>query len=102
MIDDDFVFLQDWYARHCDGDWEHDERIQIRTIDNPGWRLSINVEDTELSGRSMLAIRTEVDANDWIHCWHEQDVFNAACGPGNLPQALSAFRTFAESASEPR
>lgn len=28
--------LQNWYTQYCDGDWEHNEIINIHTIDNPG------------------------------------------------------------------
>jgi hypothetical protein len=29
-------FIVAWFARHCDGDWEHDLGIRIATLDNPG------------------------------------------------------------------
>ena len=38
--------LQDWYNARCDGDREH--RYGIGTTDNPGWRLSIDLEGTAL------------------------------------------------------
>jgi hypothetical protein len=45
--------LQSWYESHCDGDWEHDKRIRIGTLDNPGWRVYINLADNLLPlGRS--------------------------------------------------
>lgn len=31
------TWLTRWYARHCDGYWEHPPRVKIETIDNPGW-----------------------------------------------------------------
>lgn len=98
MMTDDFAFLQDWYARHCDGDWEHDERIRIGTIDNPGWMLSINIADTELSGRTLPWELADRDDDDWLHYRCEGDVFQAACGVSNFPQALAAFRSFVEAA----
>ncbi len=38
--------LQNWYAAECDGDWEHQYGIKIDTIDNPGWRVEIELNFT--------------------------------------------------------
>jgi len=43
---DDIAWIQNWFHQHCDGDWEHNENINIHTIDNPGWRLTIDLEGT--------------------------------------------------------
>ena len=29
--------LEKWFFSHCDIDWEHDNRIEIYNLDNPGW-----------------------------------------------------------------
>ena len=34
-------YLTAWFARQCDGDWEHDLGIRIETLDNPGWAVDI-------------------------------------------------------------
>jgi hypothetical protein len=47
MFDNNFLWLLKWYKSHCNGDWEHGRGIHLDTIDNPGWSLSINLEDTE-------------------------------------------------------
>jgi hypothetical protein len=31
-----FEWLQQWYADHADGEWEHQNGITIATLDNPG------------------------------------------------------------------
>lgn len=92
---DPFAWLQKWYASHCDGDWEHDERIEIGSIDNPGWRVRIGLVDTALEARSFERLRVERDADDWIHAWVEGQTYNAACGLANLGEALSLFRDWA-------
>ena len=33
--------LQRWLARTCDGDWEHQLGLEIRTLDNPGWMVDL-------------------------------------------------------------
>ena len=39
--------LQRWYLYRCDGDWEHSFGITIETLDNPGWMVTIDLQDTE-------------------------------------------------------
>ena len=41
-------WLEKWYKKQCDGDWEHMFGVQIYTLDNPGWRVKIDIADTEL------------------------------------------------------
>jgi len=89
------AFIEDWYAAHCDGDWEHDERIRIGTLDNPGWRVWINLRDTELEGRVVSRSRVDVSPTDWLDYHADGDVFYAACGYRGLGRALAAFRAFA-------
>lgn len=35
--------IQQWYARQCDGDWEHASGIRIESTDNPGWQATIQL-----------------------------------------------------------
>lgn len=34
-------WLEVWYSRQCDGDWEHSQVVSITTLDNPGWSVDI-------------------------------------------------------------
>lgn len=86
------VWLQAWYAANCDGDWEHGYGVSIETIDNPGWRLTINLEGTALAGQSHEWRQLERGGHDWLHWRVADDTFEAACGPLNLGEALSTFR----------
>jgi hypothetical protein len=88
-------FIEDWYVAHCDGDWEHDERIRIGTLDNPGWRVWINLRGTELEGRVVPRSRLDASSSDWLDYHADGDVFDAACGERSLGRALAAFRSFA-------
>ena len=38
--------LEKWFFSHCDNDWEHDNRIEIYNLDNPGWGVKIDLSDT--------------------------------------------------------
>jgi hypothetical protein len=40
--------LEDWYHAQCNGDWEHGLGVKIETLDNPGWLLMVDLEDTSL------------------------------------------------------
>lgn len=33
--------LDDFYQRHCNGEWEHSYGVTIATCDNPGWWLKL-------------------------------------------------------------
>lgn len=97
MEQDDFSWLQKWYHAHCDGDWEHSARIRLGTIDNPGWSLKVNVRDTELENKGFKKNHMERSENDWIFCTVEDNQFEGACGPTNLPEMFKLFRNWAES-----
>ena len=47
---DNIAILQNWFKYHCNGDWEHENDIVIQTLDNPGWKLSIDLVNTSLEG----------------------------------------------------
>jgi hypothetical protein len=94
--DDPLSRLQSWYAAHTDGDWEHGYGIRIGTLDNPGWRLSVNVADTQLKGRTFARVQVERSETDWIHCWVEADVFEGAGGAHNLRELVETFLRWAD------
>ena len=91
-----FGWLQEWYFKHTDGDWEHQNGIEIETIDNPGWRVKINLEETDLFEKQFSRVKVERNDNDWFHIWVENGKFEIACGPMNLEEALGIFRNWAE------
>lgn len=94
----DLSFLAEWYVSHCDGDWEHDERIKLTTLDNPGWYLRVGVVDTALEGVVRPWHQVDRSEHDWVHHSCDGHKFVAACGPRNLGEALAAFEAFARSA----
>jgi hypothetical protein len=83
--------IQNWYARNCNGDWEHGYGVKIETIDNPGWSVFINLEGTELEGIEIETIDVENSDSDWIYCKVEKNVFNGAGGLNNLEELLKIF-----------
>jgi hypothetical protein len=58
--------LQDWYARQCDGDWEHQFGISIESLDNPGWPIRIDLHGTALAERASERAETHHTADDGL------------------------------------
>ncbi len=40
--------LERWYLAQCDEEWEHIFGVVLDTLDNPGWRVSVDLVDTPL------------------------------------------------------
>jgi hypothetical protein len=83
--------LQSWYASQCDGDWEHDKGVSIDTLDNPGWRICINLVGTTLESRPFEEIEIDRTEEDWLRAWVEDGSWNGAGGALNLRELLTAF-----------
>ena len=95
--------LMRWYRSHCDGSWEHQHGIWIETLDNPGWRLVIDLNDTELAKAPFESVQSNIDdQNLWWRCWRTDTSFNAACGPEILTIVIKTFIAWVEmNASKP-
>ena len=94
MAYDTLLWLQDWYLAQCDGDWEHQNGVEIGNVDNPGWSLEISVSGTSLEGLAFDPVRIERSEHDWVSCRLESERFKAACGPLNLVEAVEIFRVW--------
>jgi hypothetical protein len=90
---DVWTWLQTWYVSQCNGNWEHHYGISISTLDNPGWRVKIDLSG--ISPASYERRETHRGEDDWCVTWIENDTFHAACGPTNLGEALHDFRVWA-------
>jgi len=92
--------VQHWYQSHCNGDWEHGEGIEITTIDNPGWRVTIHITDTELADVPFETVELDYEhETNWLRCWVENGRFECACGPLLLEKVLAIFLDWAEMSS---
>lgn len=96
MKGNDFEWLMNWYHSQCDGDWEHSARIRIGTIDNPGWSISINLEDTELEETNFEEFEKENSKADWVMCFIKNSHFQGYCSPLNFLEVLQVFRKWVE------
>ena len=90
-------WLEIWYSEQCDGDWEHQNGVEIGTLDNPGWYLTVDCEDISyLLSAHFAPIKIERDENNWIHCRLKDGKFEGFGGPKNLCELLTVFKHWVE------
>ena len=90
-------FIQQWYCGQCDGDWEHLFGVRIATLDNPGWRVDIDLVRTNLEGKIFHDVSIDRTGTDWLRCSVDGRLFKIRCGPTNLVESLNLFREWVES-----
>jgi hypothetical protein len=99
--------VQRWYYAQNNGDWEHCYGIEIGTLDNPGWHVSIDLADTELEDALFTEIKhNEIGQNygdnpDWFVCRKVDGKFKGAGGPEQLETILRVFLTWVHSQPNP-
>lgn len=93
---DALAWLMEWYASHCDGEWEHGHGVSISTLDNPGWRVRIDLQGTVLESAPFEERRFNYDDDiSWWICKREGKSFEAACGARELIAVIGVFRDWA-------
>jgi hypothetical protein len=99
---DEFGWLMRWYAAKSNGDWEHSYGVTIVTLDNPGWRVSIDLCGTGLEGQSFKAVSFNAEASGegghahWHDCRVQDLKFIGAGGSFDLRRIVSVFREWVE------
>ncbi len=86
--------LQRWYQSHCDGDWEHSNGIRIGNLDNPGWSVTIDLYETDLSEKAFPEVRRIDHESEWILCRVIDFKFEGRGGPLMLEEILRVFLTW--------
>ena len=94
MNDDTLSWLENYFSNLCDGDWEHGVGIHITTLDNPGWSVDINLEDTLLEDVPFAIIDIEQDDDHWIYCRVRDKFFQGRGGKHDLKNILDIFKTW--------
>lgn len=97
MNDDLIAWLQSWCVENCDEDREHQNGVQIRTLDNPGWRVIIDLEDTTLEYMPFATIDMEKAEDNWLVCKVDEKKFKGYCSPLNLLEVIGIFKSWVES-----
>lgn len=91
--------LEAWYAAECNGEWEHTYGIVIETLDNPGWRLRVDLTETTLQDKGFTAVARERSPEDWIDCRVKNSAFEGAGGVSNLEEIIAIFLAWAEASA---
>lgn len=89
--------IQNWYNSNCDGDWEHMHGVKIDTLDNPGWKIEINIIDTSVEEKYFESIKNYIDDENWINCMVIDGVFKGWGDPFRLEEILKIFKDWVES-----
>lgn len=94
--------LQQWYAKQCNGSWEHSLGVLIETCDNPGWWVKVNLKGTDLQDVGYLEIAENVNAAhfaqgpEWLNCRIEDGTWHGAGDQTKLERILELFLDWAE------
>ena len=91
--------IERWYRNRCDGNWEHQWGISIESLDNPGWRVKIDLQGTPAESKTLARDKIERGDENWIQYWAAEKKFEIACGPLNLSEALEIFAAWYASQS---
>ena len=89
--------IQRWYVAQCDGAWEHQFGVRIETLDNPGWLVTIHLQDTNLSNRPFDSVNEGIgdkqhpERSRWISCQVRDGVWKGAGDETQLERLLKIF-----------
>jgi len=87
--------LATWCARQQEARWERGNGVRIERIDDPGWRVQIDLRGTSVLGRHHHEIRRLCPGDGWLQCRVKADCFEACGGPFMLDEILEHFLTWA-------
>lgn len=95
--------LENWFFSHCDNDWEHDEKIAIYNLDNPGWGVKIDLKGTLLEDIDFDPIKYG-DSEDrdatWIICVKQETTYIGLGSYKMLDSILTAFLDWADAKTD--
>lgn len=84
--------IQNWYKLNCNGDWEHNYGIKISNLDNPGWIIKIDLQETALEKINYKnEYQNPNNEFDWYLINSAENILNISCGIENLEQTLKIF-----------
>lgn len=98
MAGDELVWLQSWVGSQVDGDWEHSYGVEIKTLDNPGWMVVIDLTGTDLGAAGFEGIKYERGDADWLSCEVKGGRFVGVGDIRKLTIILAAFRQWVSKA----
>ena len=95
-MQEELAWLQEWYRRQCNGQWELARGIRLDTLDKPGWSVEIDLYGTALENRTLAMVSRQDSETEWIRCWTADGQFRAFGGPRDLGRIVRVFREWVE------
>jgi hypothetical protein len=90
------TWLQNWYQAECNEDWEHAYGVKMETNDNPGWKIQIDLKETDLEKLEIRQVLVKKSDNDWYSFKIEEATFYGCGDPMKLELLLWTFRDIVE------
>lgn len=97
MPRNDLEWLDDWYQRQCNGEWEHRHGVSLKSLDNPGWHLTIQLAGTSAVNTRPQQLRLDTQSGGWLACSIAAECFEGSGDPRKLEQIIGVFRRWVES-----
>ena len=69
------ALLQSYFTHCCNDDWEHRYGIRIETLDNPGWRVEIDLVGTQYAEKAFEDFQSQRSDDDWSVCRRNRERF---------------------------
>ncbi len=82
--------LQNWYKNNCNGDWEHSYGLNISNVDNPGWTVTIDLEETPFDN-SIFEKSFHNGDDDWLIIKVKDKKFEGHGDANKLETILAIF-----------
>ncbi|XZF15430.1 Imm53 family immunity protein [Chitinophagaceae bacterium MMS25-I14] len=89
------TWLYKWFESYCDGDWEHEQMINIQTTSNPGWMITIDLKYTHLESAILDIGTIENGDDDWFFYNIKDSQYRAGGDISKLEFLLNKFREVA-------
>lgn len=89
-------WLDGWYQRQCNGEWEHSHGVHLEMLEPKGWQLTIRLTGTSAANTAPQNLRLDSSAGDWIDCSISSDRFEGAGDPRKLEQIIGIFRKWVD------
>jgi Immunity protein 53 len=96
MPRNDLEWLDGWYQRQCNGEWEHRQGMRLEPLDDPGWHLTINLAGTSAVNARPQELRLETHGGGWLACSIAGGCFEGSGDPRKLEQIIGIFRRWVE------
>lgn len=92
--------IASWYKKNVRQDEPNTLIINIESLDNPGWWVTINLKGTDFEKETFSKIENEKTQNDWIKLFVRTSKFEGFGDPFKLDTILKCFGTWINGASE--